>query len=108
MAEVRLSDIRRGFAWSATISFPPGFLAVGESVRMKLRRSVDDTSPVACTSNRVGDDVTLSLAAGVTAGMERASYTGEAVIYKPLEPGFSQIPLTNNRYIVDCDDSPSE
>lgn len=108
MAEVRLSDIRIGFDYSVEIDFPAGFLAPEESIRMKLRRHVDDQAPFEMADDRVGDTITLSLDAAQTSQMIPCTYIGEAVVYQPATPADAGIPLTNNRYVADCDKSPSE
>lgn len=107
MAEVRLGSIRIGFDYVVEVDFPTGFLEVDEAVRMKLRRFNSDPDEVVMADERVGDTVTLSLTAAQTALMKPCSYIGEAVVYKPATPGVDEIPLTNNRYIADCDYSPS-
>lgn len=107
MAEVRLAAIRIGFDYSVDITFPPGFLGVSDSVRMSLRRYVGDASPVAMADDRVGDTVTLTLTATQTVDMLPGSYIGEAIVYDTTDPTI-ETPLTNNRYIADCDYSPSE
>ena len=108
MAEVVLDPIRAGFDWSCDIEYPAGFLAGDESVRMKLRRFVGSSEAFACDSIRTGDTVSLSLAGAVTDLMTEGTYIGEAVIYKPLDAAQPEIPLTTNRFLVDCDRSPSE
>lgn len=74
---------------------------------MKLRRFNEDPVVFEMASERVGDTVTLSLTAAQTADMVPCSYIGEAIVYQPDFPGEPEIPLTNNRYIADCDFSPS-
>lgn len=108
MAEVRLSDVRIGFPYTVEITFPAGFLAAEESVRMKFRRYVGDPDPVVLDDTRAGDSITLELTEAQTADMVPCSYIGEAIVYTPAAPLDPGIPLTNNRYIANCDYSPSE
>lgn len=109
MAEVRLGAVRIGFEWSAEVKFPVGFLGATESIRMKFRRYTGDLNPIQLLDEKVdGETIDLSLTAAQTADMVPSTYIGEAVVYDTADPGFDQIPLTNNRYLIDCDYSPSE
>jgi hypothetical protein len=108
MAEVRLTPIRPGFDWSVDIEYPSGFLAVDESVRMNLRPYADSAAEAVCSSQRIGDTVTLSLDAAQTALLQLGTLIGEAVIFKPTDPFYHEIPLTTNRFLVECEPSPSE
>lgn len=103
MAEVRLSDVRIGFAYSVDITFPAGFLDVGDGVRMSLRRWAGEAVPVVMADVRTGDTVNLSLTPEQTSTMKPGTYIGEAVVYN----GADETVLTNNRYLLDCDYSPS-
>jgi hypothetical protein len=108
VAEIRLASIRIGFDYAVEIDFPVGFLEAEESIRMKLRRFNEDPVAIEMLSERTGDTITLSLTAAQTADMIPCSYVGEAVVYQPDFPAEPEVPLTNNRYIADCDHSPSE
>lgn len=108
MAEVRLSAVRIGFPYTVEIDFPAGFLAAEESVRTRFRRFTGDTVFVEPTDARVGDTVTWELVEAQTATMEPGTWIAEAEVYDTTAPELKGIPLTNNRYILDCAHSPSE
>jgi hypothetical protein len=108
MAEVRLSAIRIGFPYTVEIDFPAGFLQAGESVRTKFRKYAGDPNPVVATDDRVGDAVTWELTEAQTAAMESSTYVCEAEVYDTAAPELKGTILTNNRYIADCYESPSE
>lgn len=108
MAEVRLSAIRIGFPYTVEIDFPAGFLAAGEGVRTKFRRFLGDPSPVVPTDDRAGDSVTWELTEAQTSAMEPGTYIAEAEVYETATPLVRGVPLTNNRYIADCDHGPEE
>lgn len=108
MPEVRLSDIRVGYSWTGEVTYPTGFLAAGESVKLSLKRHVEAPVVFLCNDERVGDVVTWSLSGGLTGNMTPGTYIGEAVVYKPLDASYEPIPLTTNRYILEADDSPAE
>lgn len=108
MAEVRLSAIRIGFPYTVQIDFPSGFLAAGENVRTKFRRYVGDPSPVVPAATRAGDSVTWELTEVQTSAMTPGTYIAEAEVYDEAAPATKGVPLTNNRYIADCDHGPEE
>lgn len=108
MAEVRLPDLRIGFAYGADMIFPAGFLAVGESIRAKLRQYPGQTIPDAVfASNRVGDTVELTLNAAQTAALKPGTYLTEAVLYVPAAPATPEIPITDNTFRIEANYSPS-
>lgn len=108
MAEVRLSAIRIGFPYTVEIDFPAGFLAAGESVRTKFRRFLGDPAPIVPADDRVGDVVTWELTEVQTVAMTPGTYIAEAEVYEEAMPATRGVPLTNNRYIADCDYGPEE
>lgn len=108
MAEVRLSAIRIGFPYTVEIDFPAGFLAAGEGVRTKLRRYAGDPSPIVPADDTVGNVVTWELTEAQTAAMLPGTYIAEAEVYETATPASKGIPLTSNRYLIDCDHSPAE
>ena len=109
MAEVRLGAVRIGFPYSIEVQVPVGFLEASQSLRMKLRRYAGDPAPIELTSEKLdGQSVQLSLTAAQTVDMLPGTYVGEAIVYDTLDAGVPEIPLTNNRYLAECDYSPSE
>ena len=108
MAEVHLSAIRIGFPYTVEIDFPTGFHAEGEGVRTKFRRYVGDPDPIVPEDTRDGDVVTWELAESQTATMLPGTYIAEAEVYETATPEFRGVPLTNNRYIAECDYAPEE
>lgn len=103
MAEVRLTALRIGFPYVAELDFPSGFLAAGESVRGTLTRFHGDPTAVLFASDRVGDVVTWELTEAQTAGLVPGSYVVEAEVFETATPLIKGVPLTSNRYILDCD-----
>lgn len=106
--DVTLPPIRIGFEYSVEVDFPAGFLQAGEGVRTKLRRYVGDTEVAIPTDSRDGDIVTWELSEMQTGDMPPGQYQAEAEIYDTANPGMSGTILTDNRYIIDCNRSPSE
>lgn len=103
MAEVRLVPARIGFPYVVELDFPTGFLATGESVRGRLVRFIGDPIVVVFADDRVGDVVTWELTETQTALLKPGSYVAEAEVYETASPANKGVPLTSNRYILDCD-----
>ena len=60
------------------------------------------------TDDRVSDAVTWELTEAQTADMTPGTYIAEAEVYETATPEARGVPLTNNRYIADCDHGPEE
>lgn len=108
MAEVRLPNLRIGFPYGATVQFPTGFLAAGESCRAKLRKYPgQEPAPATFATARVGDDIELDLTALQTAALEPGTYLTELIIYVPDTPSIPEIPVADNTFRIEVDHSPS-
>ena|SRR5690348_1941194 len=111
MPDVPLPPIRPGYGWSVEIDYPAGFLQAGEGVRTKLRRYVGDPDPVVPGDSRDADPatkITWELTEAETANLPAGTYYAEAEIYTVATPADKGQFLTDNRYVIRCQDSVSE
>lgn len=99
METVRLEPpIRIGFPWELALTFPAGYLAVGDEVRASLRRNPADQTPAAeCGFSRDGDVVTLSLAKADTAALQPQDLIMDLVL---VTSSAEEHAITSPRFLV--------